>query len=256
MGFSPGRRSSTCTLSCVLFDRLKEIARCGLRHHVPERAFLTEVIECGYHDDRAVAVGLAYILELRCNQLWDGLRFRIIVELAVRAVSEIENEEAVAGAKIVVCAPPSVRCKHGMTGTDSAAVVCDSTVEYVAQVRCWDDHGVTVAIGACRVATLGANAVAEEGIHTALVEADAVVENRKNVLCVFRQRILDRSDNEFRLPWQLPTHYFLVCFDCAFERFPVAADSGDSGGMLPREPEAYEGSPVRWLRGRHRGRFG
>ena len=34
------------------------------------------------------------------------------------------------------------------------------------------------------VAALGANAVAEEGVHTVLVEADTIVEDGKNVLCL------------------------------------------------------------------------
>ena len=118
-GVFPGSQVFDLHLELFFFDRLEEVTRCGFRHHVPERAALPEVIECGYHDDRAVPVGLAYVLEVVRDQLWDGSCFRVIVQLTVLAVSEIENEEAVSSAKIGGIARSSVRCEHGMPGTDS-----------------------------------------------------------------------------------------------------------------------------------------
>ena len=230
-------------LELLFFDRLEEAARRRFRHHVPERVFFPEVIECGDHDHRAVPVGLAYVLEVVCDQRWYGLPFRIIVQLAVLAVLEPENKEAVASAKMGGFTRSSVRCEHGMPGADSAAVVCHAAVEYVAQVRCRDGDGMAVAIGACRVAVLCTDAVAEDGIHAAFVEADPVVENRKNVLCLLGQRTLDRIDNKLSLSCQLATRQSLVRFDRTFESFAVTADSGDCLGVLPSESEAYEGSP-------------
>ena len=63
-GVFPGSQVFHLHLELFFFDRLEEVTRCGFRHHVPERAALPEVIECGYHDDRAVLVGLAYVLEV------------------------------------------------------------------------------------------------------------------------------------------------------------------------------------------------
>ena len=54
---------------------------------------------------------------------------------------------------------------------------------------------MAVSIGAGRISALGANAIAEESIHPTLIEADTVVKNRKNVLCVFVQGISDPAND-------------------------------------------------------------
>ena len=210
IGFFPGLRSSTCTLSCFSSIAWKKLHAAAFATMSQSACSSRKLIECGDHDHRAVPVGLAYVLEVVCDQRWDGLPFRIIVQLAVLAVLEPENKEAVASAKMGGFARSSVRCEHGMPGADSAAVVCHAAVEYVAQVRCRDGDGMAVAIGACRVAVLCTDAVAEDGIHAAFVEADPVVENRKNVLCLLGQRTLDRIDNKLSLSCQLATRQLLV----------------------------------------------